>query len=176
MKELSLHILDLAENAVAAGACHVLISLETNGPEGLLRLSVEDDGAGMDPETLRRALEPGFTTRETGRGGNGLPLLHDAVQSAGGGISLWSAAGGGTEVRIWYPSAHVNALPIGDIAETMAVLLTTHPDVDVVYRHRDGSRILLYSTAQARQLAARDARPGFAAWNWTRAVFAEGPV
>ena len=176
MKELSLHILDLVENSVAAGACHVLISLETNESEGLLRLSVEDDGAGMDPETLQSALKQGFTTRTNGRGGNGLPLLCDAVHSAGGELSLWSCEGEGTEVRAWYPTAHENALPIGDLAETMTVLLTAHPYVDVVFRHRNASRILLYSTAQARQLAARDARPGPAAWNWTRAVFKEHPV
>ena len=173
MEDLSLHILDLVVNSIHANASHVLISIEQRSQDDLLKLVVEDDGQGMDEGTLQRALEPGFTTKESGKGGMGLPLLLQAARQTQGDLLVDAVAGWGTRVTATFHTAHQNALPLGNMVETMAALLSGYPDVDVIYRHRKDKKILLYSTAQARWHAVHEPRPGFAALIWTRADLAQ---
>ena len=83
MKEISLHILDIAQNSITAGAAHLELRLEEE-PSGRLTLTVTDDGKGMSPELLARVLDPFSTTRTTRKMGLGLPLLRLAAEQTGG--------------------------------------------------------------------------------------------
>ena len=168
MNDLSLHILDLALNSIHANARNVLISIEQNTQEQLFFFFLEDNGDGMEQSVLQRALEPGFTTKEKGLGGMGLPRLSETVQNMQGTLLLESEAGWGTRVKATFHTGGRDASFVGDMAQTMAALLSGFPEVDVMYRHRKDRRGLLYSTAQARWRFAGEARPGFAAYTWTR--------
>jgi PAS domain S-box-containing protein len=73
-----------------------------------VRLSVSDDGCGMDERTLERALEPFFTTKPVGEGsGLGLATVHGIVRQAGGCVDLDSRPGRGTTVIVRLPPARV---------------------------------------------------------------------
>lgn len=75
-------------------------------PGAYVRLTVEDTGAGMNAETLRRATEPFFTTKPLGKGtGLGLAMARGFAQQSGGGLAITSAPGAGTTVALWLPQA-----------------------------------------------------------------------
>jgi hypothetical protein len=136
MKEISLHLLDLVENAVAAGARRVEIMVEED-PEGdRLRLRVTDDGRGMPAEILRSASDPFTTSRTTRSVGMGLALLGSAAEQAGGALAVSSTVGKGTEVRAEFQLSHIDCAPLGRLDETLAAVAVLHPELDLRYRHR----------------------------------------
>ena len=65
MRELSLHILDILENALEAGATLVNLDIEENSAANLLSFEISDNGRGMDAKTLEQVQDPFFTTRKT---------------------------------------------------------------------------------------------------------------
>lgn len=91
-------VVEAAEATVAAGAGGDL------APGRYLRLSVRDNGRGMAPETLARAMEPFFTTKGRERGsGLGLSMVYGFALQSGGGLRIDSSLGAGTEVRLYLP-------------------------------------------------------------------------
>ena len=139
MEDLSLHILDIAENAVAAGATRVLIAVNESVRRDLLSLRVTDNGRGMSAEERARALDPFYTTGRK-RTGLGLPLLAQTAEVCGGRVVLEPAPGGGTRVTARFRLSHVDRPPLTKVAETMLTLVFGHPVVGFRYRHsRDGS-------------------------------------
>ena len=75
-----------------------------------LRLSVSDTGAGMDADTLQRAVEPFFSTKEIGKGtGLGLSMIHGLAQQLHGALRLFSTPGCGTRAELWLPVASGSA-------------------------------------------------------------------
>ncbi len=133
MKDLSLHILDIAENSIAAGAKTIDITYDEQGP--LLTLTLADDGAGMEPEFLRHASDPFTTTRVTRPVGLGLPFLRMAAELTGGSFALRSAPGQGTTVRVLFHTDHIDALPPGDLAASVAAIVQGAPGLNVVWTH-----------------------------------------
>lgn len=123
MKDLSLHILDLAQNSLAAGAACLQLSVTHQQEEHLLTIRLADDGRGMDEETCKRVLDPFYTTRTTRRVGLGLPLAAMTAESTGGGLALTSKPGGGTTVELVYKTNHWDCPPEGDMAEMLRVLV-----------------------------------------------------
>ncbi len=136
MKELSLHLLDLIENAVAAGAQRVSVLISEDPDKDRLRISVSDDGRGMPPELLKRALDPFTTTRKTRKVGMGLALLAGAAQQAGGKVAVWSEPGKGTKVRAELQLSHLDRAPLGKIEDTIVSAVVLHPELDLRFHHR----------------------------------------
>jgi signal transduction histidine kinase len=89
-----------AAQAVAEGG-RVAVSLAAEG--GSVRLTVEDDGAGMPPDVAARAFEPFFTTRPARGIGLGLPIVQGIVERHGGTVALDTAPGKGTRVSVTFP-------------------------------------------------------------------------
>ena len=140
MEDLSLHILDIAENAVAAGATLVRIAVNENERKDVLTFRVSDDGRGMSPEEKARALDPFFTTGRK-RTGLGLPLLAQTAALCGGRLTIASESGVGTRIIARFQFSHVDRPPLTKMAETMMVLIFGHPGIDFSYRHaRNGLR------------------------------------
>ncbi len=96
MEELALHILDIAENSIAASASVVEVCVSEDARADLLTIEVLDDGNGMAPETLGRAADPFFTTKDGRRIGLGVPMFAQAAKEADGELNVESRPGGGT--------------------------------------------------------------------------------
>jgi anti-sigma regulatory factor (Ser/Thr protein kinase) len=139
MEDLSFHILDVVENAVAAGATRVRIAVNENERRDRLTIRVADNGRGMSSEVLKRALDPFFTTAPK-RTGLGLPLLAQAARQSAGDLALASAPGKGTRVVAWFRYSHLDRQPLTKMAQTMLTLVVGHPEVDIGYRHRRNGR------------------------------------
>lgn len=156
MKDLSLHILDIAENSAKAGASRITITLKEDGER--LELCIEDDGCGMDAATLARVTDPFYTTRTTRRVGLGLPLLRQSAEQTGGGLTVQSTpqseAGKphGTTVRAVFFPQHIDMLPPGDIPQTLCTLIQGHEAIDFEFLHtvngKEGVRLF---TKELRQ-------------------------
>lgn len=165
MKEVSLHILDLIENSVAAGARRIDIVIAEDHTADRLRLVVRDDGRGMPPGLAKAATDPFTTTRSTRKVGMGIPLLAAAAEQAGGRFSLWSKPGRGTRVAAEFQLSHIDRAPLGRIDQTLATAAVLHPEVDLRFRHRVAARYYRIHTgpldrsrgpaATARRIAAK---------------------
>jgi len=134
MQDLSLHILDIVENATRAGATLIEIDIWEDIGKDLLQIRIQDNGRGMDPETLKGATDPFVTTRTTRRVGMGLPLLKQAARETGGDLLLTSESGKGTRVLATFQKSHIDRRPLGDMGATLITLIMGNPDLDFVYR------------------------------------------
>ena len=142
MEDLSLHILDIAENAIAAGAARVLIAVNENARRDLLSFRVTDNGRGMSLEEKERALDPFFTTKRK-RTGLGLPLLAQTAEVCGGRVIIESVPRKGTRVTARFRFRHIDRPPLTKMTETMMMLVFGHPEVEFCYRHtRNGLRFI----------------------------------
>jgi anti-sigma regulatory factor (Ser/Thr protein kinase) len=140
MEDLSLHILDIVENAVVAGATRVFIAVNENARRDLLSFRVTDNGRGMSREEKERALDPFFTTKKK-RTGLGLPLLAQTAEACGGRVVLESVPRKGTRVTARFRFRHIDRPPLTKMTETMMMLIFGHPEVEFRYRHtRNGLR------------------------------------
>lgn len=129
MKEISLHILDIAENSISANAKKIEISVIENSRFDLLQITIKDDGRGMDTETITRLQDPFFTSRTTRRVGLGIPLFKAAAEACQGGLTITSAPGKGTEVTAIFQNSHIDRMPIGDLAGTILTLMIGSPEI-----------------------------------------------
>ncbi len=158
MKELSLNILDIAQNSVKAGAKHIAIELEEKC--GVLTFKITDDGCGMTPEFLSRVLDPFTTTITTRKVGLGLPLLKMAAESTGGTLDISSKdeishpLEHGTSLTATFHTDHIDCPPLGDIVSTVVLLVQNAPfSPAYTYRHKKNRRESLLDTDELhRQL------------------------
>jgi hypothetical protein len=150
MEDLSLHVLDIAENSLSAGARHVGITVLESVREDLLTIEIADDGQGMGKAEAQRVTDPFFTTRTTRRVGLGLPLLLAAARAANGKLDIHAAPGKGMRVRATFQLSHIDRKPLGNMAETIVAIVAARPEIDITYRHdRDGESIS-FSTEEFR--------------------------
>ncbi|MFC1824091.1 ATP-binding protein [Thermodesulfobacteriota bacterium] len=144
MRDLSLHILDVVENATAADADLVEIKITQDSEQDLLEVMIRDNGRGIDKKMLEKVSDPFTTTRTTRRVGLGLPLLEQAAREAGGSLTVNSDPGHGTEVRARFQASHIDRKPIGDMGATLISLIMGSPDIDFIYESDfDGERTTL---------------------------------
>jgi anti-sigma regulatory factor (Ser/Thr protein kinase) len=144
MEDLSLHILDIAENSVAAQASKIEIRLIEDKKKDLLSVEVIDNGVGMDEETRKRAVDPFFTSKKVRRFGLGLSLLSESAKAANGHLSIESQQGKGTKIKANFQRSHIDCKPLGDIGQTILTLVVGNPDVDIIFVHKkDGHKHIL---------------------------------
>ncbi len=149
MEDISLHILDIAENSVRAEAKTVEITIARDRGDDLLRVEVIDDGRGMDAGTLERVRDPFFSTKKKNTG-RGSPLLLQAAEQTGGKLTVESSPGKGTRVRATFGWSHVDRPAIGSIADTLMTLIAGHPEIDIIYNERDGGRSFRFNTREIK--------------------------
>jgi len=135
MRELSLHILDIAENGITAGANCIHIQVEEARATDLLTLKITDNGQGMPPEKIKNLTDPFVTSRTTRRVGLGLSLLAAAADRCEGRLTVATEPGAGTEVRATFRYNHIDRAPVGDMAATITTLIMGNPQIDFVYTH-----------------------------------------
>lgn len=145
MKELSLNILDIAENSVKASA--TLVEINITETDNTLTLTAADNGIGMSDGVLKKVYDPFFTTRKTRNVGLGIPLLKLAAEQSGGNVKIVSTTqkeNHGTKVTATFLKNHIDFTPLGNIQETVVTLIQGHPDIDFLFKHKaKGGQVML---------------------------------
>ncbi len=150
MEDLSLHILDIVENSVAARADSVEIRISEDEKKDLLSIEVIDNGSGMDEKTVKKALDPFYTTRTVRRFGFGLSLLSEAAKAANGHLSIISKKGEGTKIKADFQYSHIDRKPLGDIGQTIIILVIGNPEIDLLYVHKKNNHTYSLDTKKIR--------------------------
>lgn len=136
MREIALHILDIAENSVTAGAGAIEIAVEEDLPNDRLSILIRDDGRGMDDHLLALVANPFTTSRTTRKVGLGIPLFKAAAEACEGHLLIQSKPGQGTTVEVVFRRSHIDRMPLGDLAGTWRILLIGFPDIQWLFRYR----------------------------------------
>lgn len=152
MREISLHVLDLAQNSIKAEATEIGVAVESDMAAGTLTVRITDNGCGMDEETAKRVTDPFYTTRTTRKVGLGIPFFKMAAELTGGNFTLQSAPGKGTQVTAVFFAAHIDCLPLGDMGGTMVTLIQCNPDIDFLYTYAVDGRIFTADTRIFREI------------------------
>ena len=161
MHELSLHVLDLIENSVRAGASTILVTLAENRGNDVLKIIVEDDGPGLSvPPDV--ALDPFFTTKNGKRTGLGLGLFRSTVEQAAGRVSLRQSALGGLAVEATMQLDHVDRIPVGDIAATISSVACTNPELDLLCKFAVGEEQIIVRVSDVAKELPIGKRTGLA--------------
>ncbi len=152
LTEISLHVLDIAENSVKAKAKLVEIEIEIEEAKDLLRVLIRDDGVGMTKEVLQSVTDPFYTSRKTRKVGLGVPFFKAAALQTEGCFSIDSEPGVGTTVIAEFTLGHLDRMPIGDISATIHTLVVYHQDVDFRYRYSFNDKEFVMDTREFKAI------------------------
>lgn len=150
MEDLSLHILDIVENSIRAKASRIEIKVVEDTAKDLLTIEIEDNGQGIDAETVKKVLNPFFTTKRTRKVGLGLSLLSQAARESGGDVEIESKVGRGTRVKATFGYSHIDRKPLGNMEATLTTLIVGNPEVDFIYEHKRGELEYRLDTKEIR--------------------------
>ncbi|MGI5894084.1 MAG: ATP-binding protein [Candidatus Merdivicinus sp.] len=150
MQELSLNVLDIAQNSIRAQALLIEISIEQRTADAFLEISITDNGCGMSEEQVSHVMDPFFTTRTTRKVGLGIPFFKMSAEATGGSFSIVSELGKGTRTTASYHTDHIDMLPVGDMNATMLALITMNPDRDFVYRRTLDDKVFTLDTRELK--------------------------
>ncbi|MGQ9663893.1 MAG: ATP-binding protein [bacterium] len=149
---MSLHILDIVENSIEAGATRIRIVIDENIKKNLLKIKIEDNGKGMEKKTLKRVLDPFYTTKTVRRVGLGLSLFAQTVKEANGKMDIKSKSGKGTVVIAKMNYNHIDRKPLGNLCDTIMALIGTWGDrIDLIYKHRKEDQEFHLSTREIKK-------------------------
>lgn len=153
LEELSLHVLDIGMNAIAANATRVEITILDSARHDRLMIRVRDNGRGMDPATLDRVLKKSWSTKKSRKKpiGLGLAMLRQTAEMCGGGLTIRSAPGRGTSVLACMRRNHIDRPPVGDLESTILALCAAAPQADIRLRYRADNGSFEFSSAELRQ-------------------------
>ncbi|MBA4417590.1 MAG: ATP-binding protein [Syntrophus sp. (in: bacteria)] len=144
MEEICAHIMDITANALSAGAHYIVISIEEDHERNLLATRFNDNGKGMSEEMIRRVTDPFFSTKTGKKVGLGIPLLKGTAETCGGTFSLTSKLGEGVDIFATFALDHPDLPPLGNLKETIIVLIVGNPDVDFSFTYtKDGNKFSL---------------------------------
>lgn len=146
MQDISLHILDIAENSIGAEATLIRISITEDTAKDLFSVEIEDNGRGIPVDIRSKVLDPFVTTRTTRKVGLGLPLLAQAARETGGDISVRAGDKAGTIVTATFKKSHIDMKPLGNITETLVVLIAGNPQTDFLFAYYKNSNTFSLDT------------------------------
>lgn len=152
MRELSLNVMDVAQNSVRAEASVVRITVTESDKDDRLTIEIADNGCGMTQEQVQQVIDPFFTTRTTRKVGLGVPLFKLSAEQTGGSFDIQSEKGKGTTTTASYVKSHVDMTPLGDINSTVKILIQCNPDIDFVYTNTTDIGSFTLDTRELREV------------------------
>ena len=152
MRELSLNVMDVAQNSVRAEATLVEIIVTESELEDRLTIVIRDNGCGMTDEQVQQVIDPFFTTRTTRKVGLGVPLFKLSAEQTGGSFEIRSKLGEGTTTTASYVKSSVDMTPLGDINSTIKILIQCNPDIDFVFTHSTDEDSFTLDTRELREV------------------------
>jgi anti-sigma regulatory factor (Ser/Thr protein kinase) len=151
MTTLALHILDIVQNSIRAGASEISISIAESKFYDNLDINIEDNGSGIPLEMIDKVTDPFTTSRTTRKTGLGLPLMKQHARMTGGDLEISSKPGAGTTVKATFKHSHIDRQPIGDMAGVLIILIASNPEIDFLYKHRTDSGEYTFSTSYTKE-------------------------
>lgn len=152
MRELSLNVLDIAQNSIAAAATQIQIEVVERTDAHTLTVGIYDNGCGMTDEQVKSVLDPFYTTRTTRKVGLGVPLFKMAAEQTGGSLTVSSKVGIGTNIKAVFHTDSVDFTPLGDMASTVTTLVSMNTEIQFLYRHKADKREFIFDTAEIREI------------------------
>lgn len=152
MRELSLNVMDVAQNSVRAEASLVEITVKESDREDYLSINISDNGCGMTDEQVQQVIDPFYTTRTTRKVGLGVPLFKLSAEQTGGSFEIKSKPGEGTSTTASYVKSSVDMTPLGDINDTVRILIQCNPDIDFVFTHTTDIGSFTLDTRELREV------------------------
>lgn len=152
MPEISLNILDVAENSVRAKASLVEITVDVQPGDDTLSVTIKDDGCGMTKEETKQAYDPFFTTRTTRKVGLGIPFFQQAALGTGGSFRIDSEKGKGTKVKAVFGLSHIDRMPLGDISSVIHTLVVFNENIRFRYTYRYEKNEFVLDTRDIREI------------------------
>lgn len=152
MRELSLNVMDVAQNSVRAESSLVQITVRESDADDRLVITISDNGCGMTEEQVQQVIDPFFTTRTTRKVGLGVPLFKLSAEQTGGSFGISSKVGEGTVTTASYVKSSVDMTPLGDINSTVKILIQCNPDIDFVYTRSTDSDSFTLDTRELREI------------------------
>ena len=151
MRELSLNVLDIVQNSITANANLIEIELIEEINNDILKINIFDNGKGMTDEQIKSVTDPFYTTRTTRKIGLGIPLFKMAAEMSGGSFKIESTVGSGTKIYTSYIHSSIDRMPVGNINETVSMLIRMNPDIDFVYTHTFNEKSYSLDTRELRE-------------------------
>lgn len=148
-------LLDLVQNSVEAGARHITVKVLQD--DSTLELVVEDNGKGMDEQTLGRVRDPFFTDgvkHKKRKVGLGIPFLVQALEQVNGKFELASEPGKGTQLRCSFPLDHVDTPQLGDLPGFFLLALVFDGEYELEIQRRDRRRAVEYEVSRSELVEA----------------------
>jgi K+-sensing histidine kinase KdpD len=152
MPEISMNVLDVAQNSVRANASLIQLSVAADEEADTLTIVIEDDGCGMSEEQITHVEDPFFTTRTTRKVGLGVPFFKLAAQASGGDFSIHSELGKGTVVKAVFGLRHIDRMPLGDINGVVHTLITFNTHIDFLYTYKFNDKSFTLDTREFREI------------------------
>lgn len=150
LPEISLNVLDIAENSIRAQADLIQITLSEDRASHLLTLTITDNGSGMTEEQIAQVIDPFFTSRTTRKVGLGIPFLKQAAEITGGSLSIASAPGKGTSVKAQFHTDSIDCMPLGDMEDTIFTLVIMNESIHFVYTYVLDDQTYCFDTREIR--------------------------
>lgn len=152
MQDLSLHILDIAQNSIRAHADEIHICIEEMPSKNQLVLSIEDNGSGMPKQLAKQITDPFVTTRTLRRVGLGIPLLKQNCENSEGELSIDSEQGKGTIIKATMAYRHIDRVPLGDVVSTLIILIQSNPKINFIYNYQYEEKSFAFETAEVKKI------------------------
>lgn len=152
MKEISLNILDIANNSIRAKCSLLKIEIEESVKNNKLSVVIDDNGSGMNEETLRKVADPFFSSRTTRHIGLGVPFLKQHAELAGGNFRIKSTLGIGTRVEANFMLNHPDRQPLGDVVGVMLMLIASNPEIDFIYKYKNDDDEVYLDTREVKEV------------------------
>lgn len=150
MRDLSLHLMDIVQNSVKAKASEISITIDVRPEADQLILTIDDNGSGMPADMVERVKDPFVTSRTTRSVGLGIPLLKELCELTGGHLELSSTEGEGTRLIACLGLSSIDRLPLGEIGDTLFVLVSADPDLDYTLTFSAPGRLFELKLADIR--------------------------
>lgn len=174
MREISLHVLDIMQNSTAAHASRISVMLASEASEGKLKVTIEDNGCGMDSELLARVADPFATTRTTRRVGLGIPLIKASAEQSGGSFTITSQKDVGTVVTAIFGINNIDRPTLGDLPGVITDMSAAYPSVEILLLLKNGDKQFVFDSGEVRKTLGDVPLSEFEVVKWLREYIGEG--
>lgn len=174
MNELSLHILDICQNSIKANSTLIEIIINEDTNKNLFKIIIKDNGCGMSKETLSKVVKLSFTTRTTRTVGLGLSLFKIAAENAQGYFNIQSDVDVGTTVTTTFKHNHINRAPLGNMEDTITVLILNEAKIDIYYEHNFNNQKYIFDTREVKNILEGISFTNYNVMTWIKNNIKEG--